>query len=151
MVVILFVVSFLLALGVSYGVSKLSRDAVEAIANRFLAKNISAGAAKYLQFAIILVGISNGTRVRLLEDYISAPAYNKPELAAQLTPELWAIAMYHTIVDALLGIAWLLAAFALIAMFVVIAIRRSNMTWLLAGHEEDRPTDDAPRPLKPTP
>jgi hypothetical protein len=148
MVVILFVVSFLLALGVSYGVSKLCKDHVEAIANRFLAKNISAGAAKYLQFAIILVGISNGTRVRLLEDYIGAPAWSKPELAAQLTQELWAIALYHTLVDALLGIAWLLVAFALIAMFVVIAIRRSNMTWLLAGHEEERPTDDAPRPLK---
>lgn len=149
MIVTLFVVSFLLALGVSYGVSKLCRDHVEAIANRFLAKNISAGTAKYLQFAIILVGISNGTRVRLLEDYMSAPAWSKPELAAQLTQELWAIALYHTLVDALLGIAWLLVAFALIAMFVVIAIRRSNMTWLLAGHEEERPTDDAPRPLKP--
>ena len=151
MVVLLFVVSFLFALAVSYDVSKLCRDPVEAIANHFLAKNISAGAAKYLQLAILLVGVSSGTRVRLLEDYISAPAYNKPELAAQLTPELWAIALYHTIVDALLGIAWLLVAFALIAMFVVIAIRRSNMTWLLAGHEQDRPTDDAPRPLNPTP
>ncbi|MGB8493834.1 MAG: hypothetical protein WCE53_05485 [Candidatus Acidiferrum sp.] len=151
MVVILFVVSFMLALALSYGVSKLCKDAVEAIANHFLAKNISAGAAKYLQLAIILVGVSSGTRVRLLEDYISAPAWNKPELAAQLTPELWAIALYHTVVDALLGIAWLLVAFALIAMFVVIAIRRSNMTWLLAGHDEDRPTDNAPRPLKPTP
>lgn len=151
MVVILFVVSFLLALALSYGVSKLCKDAVEAIANHFLARNISAGAARYLQLAIILVGVSSGTRVRLLEDYISAPAYYKPELAAQLTPELWAIALYHTVVDTLLGVAWLLVAFALIAMFVVIAIRRSNMTWLLAGHEEERPIDSAPRPLKPTP
>lgn len=90
MVVISFVVSFLLALALSYGVSKLCKDAVEAIANHFLAKNISAGAARYLQLAIVLVGVPSGTRVRLLEDYISASAYYKPELAAQLTPELWA-------------------------------------------------------------
>jgi len=150
MVVILFGVSFLLALALSFGVAKLCRDPVEAISNHFLAKNISAGAAKYLQLAIVLAGVSSGTRVRLLEDYISAPAYNKPELAAQLTQELWAIALYHTIVDALLGIAWLLAVFALLAMFVVISIRRSSMIWLLAGHDDERPTDDAPRPLKPS-
>ena len=151
MVVILFVASFLLALALSFGVSKLCRDPVEAIANHFLAKNISAGAAKYLQLAIVLVGVSSGTRVRLLEDYISAPAYNKPELAAQLTPELWAIALYHTVVDALLGSRGCWSSSRFIAMFVVIAIRRSSMTWLLAGHDEDRPTDNAPRPLKPTP
>jgi len=150
MVVILFVASFFLALALSFGVSKLCKDPVEAIANHFLARNISAGAAKYLQLAIVLVGVSSGTRVRLLEDYISAPSYNKPELAAQLTQELWVIAMYHTIIDTLLGIAWLLVVFAFLAMFVVIAIRRSNMTWLLAGHDDERPTDDAPRPLKPT-
>lgn len=150
MVVILFEVSFLLALGLSFGMAKLCKNPVEAISNHSLAKNISAGAAKYLQLAIALAGVSRGARVRLLQEYMGAPAYNKPELAAQLTQELWAIALYHTIVDALLGIAWLLAVSALLAMFVVIAIRRSRMTWLLAGHEDERPADDAPRPLKPS-
>ncbi len=148
MVVILFVVSFLLALGVAYGVSKICRDAVQAILNRFLAKNISAAAAKYLQLVIVLVGVSSGTRVQLLQDYINAPAWSKPEIAVQVTQELWAIAMYHTFVDTLLGIVWLLVAFAFLTVCVVMSIRRSTMTWLLAGHEDDRSLD-GPKPVKP--
>ncbi len=148
MIVILFVVSFLLALGVAYGVSKISKDAVQAILNRFLAKNIGTATAKYLQLVIVLVGVSSGTRVQLLQDYINAPTWSKPEMAAQVTQELWAIAMYHTFVDTLLGIVWLLVAFAFLAICVVIAIRRSSMTWLLAGHEEDRSLE-GPRPAKP--
>jgi hypothetical protein len=41
-----------------------------------------------------------------MEDYVGAPTWNRPDLGAQLTPEVWAL--YHTFIDSLLGIVWLL-------------------------------------------
>jgi len=133
MVVGLFLVSFLLALAVSYAVSEICKETVEPILNRFLARNVSMWAAKYLQLAVVLVGVSNGTRVRLLEDYMGAPSWNKPELVSQLTPELWAIALYHTFIDALFGIVWLVIVFMFLAWAAVMFLRRSNMRGLLAN------------------
>lgn len=88
MVLALFVVSFVLACFVSYALSRICREVAAHILSRLLAKNIAIAAAKYLQFVIILVGVSNGTRIRLMEDYLNAPEWNRPALTAQLTQEL---------------------------------------------------------------
>lgn len=138
MVLALFVVSFALALTISYGLSKICREAAETVLSRFLARNISTAAAKYLQFVIILVGASNGTRIRLLEDYLGAPDWNRPELTAQLTQELWALALYHTFIDSLAGVIWLLVAFSFMVLVALYIIRRSDLKWLLCEREQTR-------------
>lgn len=104
MVLILFVLSFGLALEVSYAMGRICRDVSEPILSRFFAKNPSRLIAKYLQLVVVVVGVSCGTRIRLMEDYVGAPSWNRPDLAEQLTPEFWAVALYHTFVDSLLGI-----------------------------------------------
>lgn len=138
MVVALFIVSIALAFGVSFGVSKLCRDVAEVVLNRFFARNVSFLTAKYMQFIVVFVGVSCGTRIRLLEDYIGAPSWNRPDLAAQLTPEVWALALYHTVIQSLEGIAWLLLIFGLLLVAALMGIRRSNMRWLLSDRELGR-------------
>jgi hypothetical protein len=73
MVILRFVASFLLALAVSYVISRLFRESAEAILSRLFAKHVSAVVAKYLQLVIVFLGVSSGTRIRLLEVYIDAP------------------------------------------------------------------------------
>jgi hypothetical protein len=135
MVILLFSASFLLALAVSYVISKLFRESAEGFLSRFFRKHVSAAAAKYLQFVIVFVGVTSGTRIRLLQDYIDAPAWDRPGLAAQLTQEVWALSIYHTLVDLFEGIVWLLVVFAFLALAARFYLRRSNMNSLLADTE----------------
>jgi len=135
MVLALFILSIALALGVSYGASKLCRDVAEAVMNRYLSRNASMVTAKYLQLVIVFVGVSSGTRIRLMEDYINAPSWNRAELTAQLTPEVWALALYHTFIESLEGIVWLLVIFGFLFVTALLGIRRLHMTWLLSERE----------------
>jgi uncharacterized metal-binding protein len=146
MVILLFTASFLLSLAVSYVISKLFRESAEGFLSRFFARPLSAAAAKYLQFVIVFVGVTSGTRIHLLEDYIDAPPWNRPDLAAQLTQEVWALSIYHTLVDLLYGIVWLLVVFAFLALAALFYLRRSNMTSLLAKPEPEGATEET-RPL----
>ena len=73
MVILLFTASFLLSLAVSYVIAKLFRESAEGFLSRFFARPLSAAAAKYLEFVIVFVGVTSGTRIHLLQDYIDAP------------------------------------------------------------------------------
>ena len=148
MFVPVFVVSVLLALAVSYGISRLSTPIVETILARYLVRNVSYVTSKYLQLTVLLVGVSSGARIHLLEDYLGAPSWNKPALDAQLTPELWTVAMYHTATNALLGILWFLIVFAFLALMAVTSIRRTNVKWLMPEREPLKPPD-SPATVKP--
>ena len=143
MVLLLFVFSFGLALGVSWGIGRICRDVSEPFLCRFFAQQPCLLAAKYLQFIVIVVGVVSGARIRLLEDYAGAPSWNQPELAQQLTPEFWAVALYHTFIDALLGILWLLVVLSFLVGVTYFFARRSNMKWLLSERERERMTPAA--------
>ena len=135
MVILLFTASFLLSLAVSYVIAKLFRESAEGFLSRFFARPLSAAAAKYLEFVIVFVGVTSGTRIHLLQDYIDAPPWNRPELAAELTQEVWALSIYHTLVDLFYGIVWLLVVFAFLALAALFYLRRSHWTSLLAKPE----------------
>ena len=121
----------LLALGVSYGVARLASEVIDAVLQRFVSRQVGEAFTKYLGFAIVVVGIASRSRVRLLEDFMGAPAYNRDTLNAQLTQELWVVAMYHTIVDSLEGIAWLfvIVGLILLAALIIASTRRSRNCW----------------------
>ena len=145
MILGLFALSFLLAIGVSYAMGRVCRDISEPILSRFFARNPSILVAKYLQFVVLVVGVSSGARIRLLEDFVGAPSWNRPDLTEQLTPEVWALALYHTFIDSLLGIAWLLFILGLVFATALIVLRRSGNTslkWLLSERERGK---SAPR------
>src|SRR5215469_14713361 len=97
MVILLFSASFLLAS--RFAMSSQSYSDSPPISSRFFRKSPQPAAAKYFEFVIVFVGMPSGTRIRLLENYIDAPAWTRPELAAQLSQEVWARSIYHTLVD----------------------------------------------------
>src|ERR1700739_1847721 len=126
MFVVLFLVTLAVALGVSYIIAKGSKHPIENVLHHFFAPHLSAAFAKYLQLAIVLVGVCAGTRVRALQDYISAPDYNKRAMLEQLTQEFWVMKLYRTVIGTLEGILWLIFLFALVVIVAVAIMRKSH-------------------------
>ena len=138
MFVSLFAVSVIVAFGLAFGVSVIFKRMTATVLSRNLAENVSQASAKYLQIAILVVGVSNGARIHLLKDYLNTPAYNMEAVNAQMKPALWSLAMYNTATDALMGILWLMILFAFLAAVAVAFIRRSKIRWLLPERQEIR-------------
>jgi len=125
MFVALLAASFVLALIMSATVAWLFGRPIDGILHRFVGDRISATLSKYLRFATVVVGISAGTRVRPLEEYIAAPSYNKAELRAALTQEFWALELYRTFVATLQGIALMFFVVAVVAIIALVIVRKT--------------------------
>jgi hypothetical protein len=125
MFVALLAASFVLALIMSATVAWLFAKPIDGILHRFVGDRISATLSKYLRFATVVVGISAGTRVRPLEEYIAAPSYNKAELRAALTQEFWALELYRTFVATLQGIALMFFVVAVVAIIALVIVRKT--------------------------
>jgi hypothetical protein len=138
MFVLLFAVSVIVAFGLAFGVSVIFKRMTTTVLSRNLVESVSQATAKYLQIAILLVGVSNGARIQLLKDYLNTPAYNLEALNTQMKPALWSLALYNTATDSLLGILWLMILFAFLATVAVAFIRRSKIRWLLPEGQEIR-------------
>ncbi|HXH68608.1 MAG TPA: hypothetical protein VNI81_15515 [Candidatus Limnocylindrales bacterium] len=138
MFILLFCVSVIVAFGLAFGVSFIFRRMTQNVLTKYLAENVSHATAKYLQIAILLVGVSSGARIQMLKDYVNTPAYNAEALEAQMTTGLWSLAMYNTATDALIGILWLMLLFAFLAAVAVAFIRRAKIHWLLPERQEIR-------------
>jgi hypothetical protein len=138
MFVLLFAVSVVVAFGLAFGISLIFRRMTENVLAKHLAENVSHATAKYLQIAILLVGVSSGARIQMLKDYLNTPAYNAEALQAQMTTGLWSLALYNTATDSLLGILWLMLLFAFLAIVTVAFIRRAKIRWLLPEQQAIR-------------
>jgi hypothetical protein len=125
MFVVLLVASFILALAISATVAWLFAKPIDGILHRFVGDKVSATLSKYLRFAVVVVGISAGTRVRPLEEYIAAPSYNKAALAAALTQEYWALELYRTFVETLRGMALIFFVLAVVAIIAFVIVRKT--------------------------
>jgi hypothetical protein len=124
MFVALFVASFALALALSITVAWISREAIDSILRRFVTDfAVRTGFEKYIRFAIVVVGISGGTRVRVLQEFLAASDLNKAAMAAQLTQEFWVMEIYRTILGTLEGIATLLLVCIFLALIAPVVVR----------------------------
>ncbi len=140
MIVALFAVSFVIALGLSVIVAWISREAIDSILGRFVADYVvRAGFEKYIRFAIVVVGISGGTRVRALQEYISAPAWNKTALEAALTQEFWAMELYRTVIGTLEGIVGLLLLCIFLALIAPVVVRMLKTEPPKTGADQEKP------------
>jgi ABC-type xylose transport system permease subunit len=126
MFVLLFLVTLVVAFGVSYGIAKGSQHPMESVLHHFFAPHISAAFAKYLQLAIVLVGVCAGTRVRALQEHISATDYNKHAMLDQMTQEFWVMELYRTVIASFEGILWLIFLFALTVVVAVVIMRKNH-------------------------
>jgi hypothetical protein len=121
MFLILLVASFLLAFAVCFIVAGLFRAPISKILQRLVSEDIYSAWAKYITFAIYVVGISGGVRVWDLEKYISPPSKDGVILA--LTRDRWVLEVYRTIIGTLQSIAWMLLIFFLFALIAYVIVK----------------------------
>ena len=135
----LLVSTFLLALGVAFGVMKAFTKPINGILQRIIKDEISGAWSKYLKFAILVVGVSAGVRVYELEKYI-APSGSR-ETQAGLSFNRWVLEVYRTVIDTLQGIAWLLLVFFVFALVAFVVVR---LTETKLGQAEEKSTQSTP-------
>ena len=117
----LLIVTFLLALAVSFGVVRLFDRPVNRILEKIVGEELSGAWARYIKFAAYVVGVSGGVRIRELERYISAP--DKDEEILVLNAERWTLEVYRTIIETLQGIAWMLLVVFVVALVAYVLSR----------------------------
>jgi hypothetical protein len=117
----LLLVTFLIALGVATIVVRMFNNPIERILQRLIPDEISMAWARYLMFALYVVGISGGVRIWELERYITARYGNNTILP--LTTERWILEVYRTIIGTLQSIALLLLVFFVVALFAYVIVR----------------------------
>jgi len=126
MFVVLFLVTFLVAFGISSGVAWAGKEPIEGILHYFFSSNVTAAMSKYLRLAIVLIGVSSGARIRILEEYIGASAATKLQMRDALTQEFWVVELYRTAITTLEGILWLLLLFSLVVFAAFWIMRKSE-------------------------
>lgn len=123
MFVILLLVSLLIAFGISLAVIVVFSRPINAILYRIIADAISAAWVKYMKFAILVVGISSGVRIREFEQYLAPARWDRSAHPAELTAERWLLELYRTAIDTLQGIAWMLLVFFMFALLAFVIVR----------------------------
>lgn len=121
MFITLLAVTFIIALVVAAIVVRIFNKPIEAILHRIIPDEISTAWARYLTFAIYVVGISGGVRVWELERYITKQFRNEEIL--ELTTERWVLEVYRTIIGTLQSAAWLLLVFFIFALIAYVIVR----------------------------
>ncbi len=129
MFILLLLVTLLISLAVSVAVMKAFSKPLNAILYRIIADAISAAWLKYLKFAILVVGISSGVRVREFEKYITPSRWDKDAKVVEFTLERWVLELYQTAIETLQGIAWMLLVFFMFALvaYVIVRIAESKL------------------------
>jgi hypothetical protein len=105
---------------VSWGVVRLFARSIAAILHRIVADEIAGAWTRYLRFAIFVVGISGGVRIRSLERYITGFGEDQPIV---LTRERWVLELYRTVIESLQAIAWMLLVFFVFALIAYVILR----------------------------
>ncbi len=121
MVISLLIVTFLIAFLIAFIVSAIFHKPVNGILKRMVPDDLSYAWARYLKFAIFVVGIGGGVRVWSLEKYFIAQGPENDIL--KLTAERWMLEVYQTIIGTLQSTAWILLVFFVFALIGVVIVR----------------------------
>ncbi len=121
MFIVLLLITFSIAIVVSFLVTILFRKSIATILGRIVAEKISGVWQRYLTFAIYVVGVSGGVRVWDLEKYIT-PRPEEAEVIA-LNPERWTLEVYRTVIGTLQSIAWMLLVFFVFTLIAYVIVR----------------------------
>ncbi len=119
----LLIVTFLTAFLVSLIIVKLFKKSLGRILNRIINDDISAAWSKYMMFAIFVVGISSGVRIRALEKYITADQVRENAEVIVLNLDRWILELYRTIIGTLQGVAWMLLVFFVFSLIAYVIVK----------------------------
>ena len=117
----LLVVTFLVAVAVSFGTVRLFDRPIASLLGRIVADELSGAWQRYIKFAAYVVGVSGGVRIHDLERYVSAPKNDEEILT--LTPERWTLEVYRTVIETLQGIAWVFLLVFMLALVAYVLVR----------------------------
>ena len=117
----LLVVTFLVAVAVSFGTVRLFDRPIASLLRRIVADELSGAWHRYIKFAAYVVGVSGGVRIHDLERYVSAPKNDEEILV--LTPERWTLEVYRTVIETLQGIAWVFLLVFMLALVAYVLVR----------------------------
>jgi len=121
MFVTLLLVTFAISLAACLLVVRLFRDSIAKILDRLVARELASAWHRYLNFAILVVGLSGGVRIWDLEKYITARTTEAEPLV--LNSDRWVLEVYRTLISTLQSVAWLLLLFFLFALIAYVIMR----------------------------
>lgn len=121
MVILLFVTTFIIALATASMVVSLFNKPIETILKRIVPAELVAAWARYLRFAIYVVGVGGGVRVWDLEKYLTPQEPYKQII--ELTSYRWVLEIYQTIIGTLSSTAIVLLVFFVFALIGVVIVQ----------------------------
>ena len=119
----LLAITFLISLLVAFIATRIFSTPADAILKRIIQDPIYTSWLKYLNFALYVVAISSGVRIRDLEQYIKPRDFKNEGKILELTTERWTLEIYRTVIEALQGLAWVLLVFFLVALVAFVIVR----------------------------
>lgn len=122
MFVTLLAVDFLVAFFVCFLIAKIFETPIAKILQRLVAEDIYTAWSKYITFAIYVVGISGGVRIRNLEQYIT-PKTAESTAIIELTKERWILEIYRTVIGTLQSNAWMLLLFFIFSLIAYVIVK----------------------------
>ncbi|HXJ46303.1 MAG TPA: hypothetical protein VNK47_06485 [Candidatus Dormibacteraeota bacterium] len=118
---------------------------VKNVLRKLLDDEAAAAWTRYACFTLVVAGVSAGARVRILEEYLTAPSFNRGAMLAELTQEFWVLEMYRTVIGTVVGIAWVLLGLSLVAGIVYVIADKYRLNRVYSGGAQRRPPDSTNR------
>ncbi|HLF20403.1 MAG TPA: hypothetical protein VI704_06405 [Bacteroidota bacterium] len=125
MFILLLVVSLVISAAVCFLIASVFRKPIGNILQRLITEDVYTAWAKYLTFAVYVVGISGGVRVWDLQKYITPKTEGGTVL--ELTQDRWILEVYWTIIGTLQSIAWMLLVFFLFALIAYVIVKGQEL------------------------
>ena len=125
MFVTLLFVNFVIAFVVCLVIVLVFRSPIDKILHRLVTEEIYNAWAKYILFAMYVVGISGGVRIWDLEKYITPQTPGGSVLA--LTNDRWVLELYRTVIGTLQSVAWMLLLFFIFALIAFVIVKGLEM------------------------
>lgn len=117
----LLLVTFAIALLVSFVVARLFDASLRRILARIVSEDLSSAWHRYIVFALYVVGISGGVRIWALEQYILPRGRDQEALV--LNVDRWTLEVYRAVIGTLQSVAWMLLVFFVFALIAYVIVR----------------------------
>lgn len=123
MFIYLLLISLFLAFVVSFIVSRVFNKPIKSILGSIVECDMVSSWSRYINFAMLVVGVSSGVQIDSLERYITPHRFDKDAKIITLNPERLILELYETIIQTLQGISCALLAFFFFSFMAYLVIR----------------------------
>jgi len=123
MIITSLIVTFVIAFAVATIIVFIFNKPIDNILKRVVPPDLSYAWARYLRFAIYVVGIAGGVQVWGLEKYLTPQEPSKGIGPVQLTLDRWMLEIYSAVIGTLQSAAILLLVFFVFALIAVVIVR----------------------------